>query len=352
MRAGSILQRRLQSGCSWLEEENRTLRVKDLYMWKLSICLLVMLSLFSAAGLYVASASGPAEIEVLDNRFVIKAEGNTGTPRCVFFVPHSNETIGASAARNIVQNWSHAALYQLRPCNSDVKAAMEGSGVTGNDPYDRYLYFSFDRLWYSIDPNRIYTPRGIDREILLFGDGKWGRKVDLGGCAMVPAGVKSAVSNAAKGIINAIGIGSVGPSCPAVVAVHNNTPTEEGDLETFSFLWYKNGGPCSNEVEKRDGDACIYEGDAPNRDNLILVTRFEDFQYLAKDGRFNIVLMRTPAPGAEGDDGSLSVYCGQKGIRYINVEARYMDRTSEENIRNGEYQGRMLQLVRQMVEAR
>jgi len=304
-----------------------------------------------AAGLYAAQADGAKEVRIMDNRFVVEGKGNTGSPGCVFFVPHSNEKIGASAAEDMVRSWSDAGLYMLKPCNSDVKAAMESAGVPGNDPYDRYLYFSCDRLWYSIDPNRIYTPRGVEREILLFGDGKWGRRVDLSGCAMVPARVKSAVSKAAEGIVNAIGIGSGGPSCPALVAVHNNTPTEEGDLETFSFLWYKDSGPCCDEVEKRDGRACIYEGDAPNRDNLILVTRFEDFQYLVKDGRFNIVLMRTPAPGAEGDDGSLSVYCGQKGIRYVNVEARYMDKTADGNVKNGEYQRRMLQLIRQMVEA-
>ncbi|MHC9540299.1 MAG: hypothetical protein AB9903_12345 [Vulcanimicrobiota bacterium] len=312
--------------------------------------LIILLAGVTLFGLRTAQGSGTHEISLLGNRYIVEESGNTGSPECIFFVPHFNEKIGAEASEEMVRRWNKAAVCVLRSCNADVENAMKRDHIPFNDPAERYLYFSFNSQWYSIDPNRIYTGRGVEREILLFRDGRWERKAALDSSVTVPPQVSQAVQKAAAEILAAIGIAK--PSHPAVVAVHNNSPTAPGDLETFSFLWYKEKGPCHNEVEKKDGIPCIYEGDPSHRDNLILVNRFEDFQYLRKDGRFNILLMHTPVPGKEGDDGSLSVYCGQRGIRYVNVEARHMGNTSEMDKESREYQSRMLKLIRKMIETR
>ncbi|MGV8123536.1 MAG: hypothetical protein AB2L14_27605 [Candidatus Xenobiia bacterium LiM19] len=332
------------------EEDKTVIQGNDLIMHKTMIFLIILLAGAALFGPRTAQGSGTQEIRLLDNCYNVEASGNTGSPECIFFVPHFNEKIGTEASEEIVRGWNKAAVYVLRPCNADVENAMKRDHIPFNDPAERYLYFSFNSQWYSIDPNRIYTGRGVEREILLFRDGRWERKAALDSSVTVPAQVNQAVQKAGEAILAAAGIAK--PSPPAVVAVHNNSPTRPRDLETFSFLWYKEKGPCHHEVEKKDGIPCIYEGDPSHWDNLILVNRYEDFQYLRKDGRFNIVLMHTPAPGKEGDDGSLSVYCGQRGIRYVNVEARHMGTTSLMDKESREYQYRMLKLIRKMIETR
>lgn len=312
--------------------------------------LIILLACAALIGMHPAQGSGTHEIRLLNNRYIVEASGNTSSPECIFFVPHFNEKIGAEASREMVRRWNKAAVYVLRPCNADIENAMKRDHIPFNDPAERYLYFSFNSKWYSVDPNRIYTGRGVEREILLFRDGRWERKAALDSSVTVPAQVNQAVQKAADAILAAIGITK--PSHTTIVAVHNNSPTGPRDLKTFSFLWYKEKGPCCDEVEKKNGIPCIYEGDPSHWDNLILVNRLEDFQYLRKDGRFNIVLLHTPAQWEEGDDGSLSVYCGQQGIRYINVEARHMGNTSLMDKESREYQYRMLKLIRKMIETR
>ncbi|MDQ7827061.1 MAG: hypothetical protein RDV48_29965 [Candidatus Eremiobacteraeota bacterium] len=291
------------------------------------------------------------EIPLLDCRFVLEARGNTRSPRCIFFVPHPNEKNGASAAGDLVKDWDSAALYVLRPSNlSDIEKAMARDKIPQNSPAGRYLYFSWKGRWYAIDPNRIYTPRGVAGELLVHESHRWMKAGERKNKEAVPAQVTRAVKSAAEKIIAALGIEKKSPSPVTIVAVHNNSPTAPGDLESFSFLWYKAGGPCEKEVERREGSPCLHEGDPARCDNLILVNRFEDFQYLRKDGRFNVLLMAATEEGREGDDGSLSVYCGSKGIRYVNVEAQHMNKSRVQNEDSRIYQRSMLQLVRKMVE--
>jgi hypothetical protein len=225
---------------------------------------------------------------------------------------------------------------------------MKRDSVCKNDPPERYLYFSYQGQWYAIDPNRIYTRRGIERELLLFRDSRWIAVKELKDNTAIPEIVKDTVGKAAAQILTRTGINGKGKHPEAVVAVHNNTPTEEGSLETFSLLWYRAGGPCHIDVAKSNGTACIYEGDPAGIDNFMLVNTPEDFYAIKRDGRFNVVLLDSCPEGSDRDDGSLSVWCGRKGLRYINVEARYMP-SGDENRICMEYQFEMLELVRKVV---
>jgi hypothetical protein len=88
-----------------------------------------------------------------------------------------------------------------------------------------------------------------------------------------------------------------------VIAVHN---TDE-DYSVNSFL---DGG---SEVS---GAAAVHVVPGEARHDFLLVTRREAWDFLVDRG-FNVVLQAPNLP----DDGSLSVYCADAGVDYINVEA-------------------------------
>ncbi len=316
----------------------------------LSLLLLIFLTVSPASP---EGMQGTDEIPIFNNRFKIEAYGNTVSPRFVFISPHYNEQIGAEAARRLVESWKdpgEAVLYRVRPCNSGVEEAMKRDSVLWNDPPGRYLYFSFENRWYCIDPNRIFTERGIEQQIILWKDGNWVTRKDAKKGITVPAAVLDEVEGATGKLLISTGIEGKKGHPEAVVAVHNNSPTAGGSLETFSFLWYMKGGPCFNEIEGADGTSCIYEGDREHIDNLFLVNRREDFEYIRRDGRFNVALFKSHLGEPDSDDGSLAAYCGRRGLRYINIEVQHMNKAQEVNGKNGEYQYAMLQLLRKMLK--
>jgi hypothetical protein len=317
-----------------------------------SIALLILLFASLLMGASSAAFPGTDEIRVFNNRFVIEAYGNRTAPRFIFIAPHYNESIGAAAARELVENWGdprEAVFYRTRPCNSMVEEAMHRDGGEENDPPGRYLYFSLEKQWYCIDPNRIFTRRGIETELNLREGSEWVAKKNLKKESAIPSTVYDEVERAAGQILTSTGIEGNSRGPEAVVAVHNNSPTGAGNLDSFSLLWYKAGGPCYGEVAREGDIPCIYEGDPENIDCLFLVNRREDFCSIKKDGRFNVVLFKSLLDDPNSDDGSLAVYCERKGLRYINVESQHMNGVKGMNDKNRNYEYAMLELVRQVL---
>jgi hypothetical protein len=95
-------------------------------------------------------------------------------------------------------------------------------------------------------------------------------------------------------------------SAKLIVALHNNTPG------ALSILSYKKGGSECGATRE------VYDAPGKDPDDFFLVTESAHYEGLKKRG-FNVVLQKAQAP----DDGSLSVYCGRKGMAYINVEAGF-----------------------------
>lgn len=301
---------------------------------------ILLLAFFS---LIAAPACHGTEIPIFDNAFMIETYGDPEGASYVFFVPHCNEQNGVQAARSVLGHWNcsgKAVLHVLRNCNERVEDAMKKCSVGYGDPPGRYLYFSFQGRWYSIDPNRIYTRAGISRGLLCYDGKAWLRREDLRDRSVVPEEVIDAVEKASLKILACIGIDNCKRG--AVVAVHNNTPTEAGSLDSFSMRWYENGGPCEGEVARDErGNLSAWEGDPSHLDNLFLVNRAGDFQAVKRERIYNVALL---ASGGT-DDGSLSVLCTRKGIRYINVEAQHMNRNQEMNEESINYQKGMLRLL-------
>lgn len=92
-----------------------------------------------------------------------------------------------------------------------------------------------------------------------------------------------------------------------VIALHNNTN------KFYSVESYIAGGEYEAEADT------TYQGKVRDMDDFYFVTDQKIFDMLAT-GKYHVVLQ---AEQTLTDDGSLSVYCAQHGIPYINVEAQH-----------------------------
>ena len=93
----------------------------------------------------------------------------------------------------------------------------------------------------------------------------------------------------------------------AVIALHNNTD------QRYAATSYLSGAELAQDAAHVSLEAGV------DPDDFFFVTQQGLFEAL-KAAKFNVVLQdnRTVT-----DDGSLSVYCGQQGIPYVNVEAEH-----------------------------
>jgi len=182
---------------------------------------------------------------------------------------HDNENTAAVAGRIIAMNYG-GQYYEL---------IHRG---------DRNIAFVFDEDSIFIDPNRIYTDAGIWQQMaknesedsLLFME-----------IAMWRDSLLSILNLNERSL---------------VIALHNNTN------QFYSLLSYTSGGEFENEADT------TFEGKIRDMDDFYFVTDRHIFELLSK-GRYHVVLQDNELMT---DDGSLSVYCGQLGIRYVNVEAQ------------------------------
>lgn len=142
---------------------------------------------------------------------------------------------------------------------------------------------------FTIDPNRIFSEAGIERDLKQFSffSPEMAREIKSFSVAYLER------IKLAKGA--------------TVIAVHNNT---DGGFSLDSYL--KGGSESEAAAE-------VFHGPGWDPDDFILVTNPDHFRAL-KELRFNVVLQDN---GRAPDDGSLSVYCGKEGIDYFNVEAEF-----------------------------
>ena len=153
----------------------------------------------------------------------------------------------------------------------------------------RNLSFLFGEDSIHIDPNRIYTDTGVWLQL-----------------------EKNKVSDTAAFELIAFWRDSLLTSLriserQLVIALHNNT------ANNYSFKSYQPGEIYADEAQASK------RGSVRDKDDFFFVTDPEQYLRLSK-GRYNVVLQSTETLT---DDGSLSVYCGQLGIPYINVEAQH-----------------------------
>ena len=151
----------------------------------------------------------------------------------------------------------------------------------------RRITYNINRKKYSVDPNRIYTNKGRQKTIQ-----PWWRFF-----------TKHALTQA-KHLSDEI-LTMISPY-QIIVSMHNNTDVN------YSIKSYLPG-----ESESQN-TADVFISEAWDPDDFIYTTDQRFFDYL-KGKNVNVILQDN---NGYVNDGSLSVYCGKKGIPYINIEAQ------------------------------
>jgi hypothetical protein len=178
--------------------------------------------------------------------------------------------------------------YSERTCVAAAKQALVGRGgriIQLVHSGGRNISFTLSGTRYAFDPNRIFTEGGAQASLKAIG-----KKYSL-------EALKATRAFSAE-ILRRLH----GP----IVALHNNTPG------ALSIKSYSPGGQYAASV------ADVYEESGMDPDDFLFTTSRSIFSR-AVEGKINAALqVRNRIP----DDGSLSVYCGQRGIAYVNVEAQ------------------------------
>lgn len=152
---------------------------------------------------------------------------------------------------------------------------------------DRYLQFQYRGSVYEIDPNMIFTEAGIAKTLSR-------------NQKNIPVELRQQIKLFADSLL--LQFIDSGQKKNYVVAIHNNS------AEQFSVLSYRDASKAK----------ALHIEASEDIDDFLIVTDSTDFTYF-KNMSLNVVWQN---PAIE-DDGSLSVYCQQHHIPYINIEAEH-----------------------------
>jgi len=156
-----------------------------------------------------------------------------------------------------------------------------------NHNQTRRIHFNVNRKRYSVDPNRIYTEEGRKKTIK-----PWWR--------LFLKDAKTQAEHLSNEILNLIS------PYKTIVSMHNNT-----DVNYSIKSYLPKGGEAKNTAQ-------VYISEKWDADDFIYTTERRFYDYL-KAKNVNVILQDNEK---YVNDGSLSVYCGEKGIPYINIEAQ------------------------------
>ena len=187
----------------------------------------------------------------------------------VFINLHDDEITSVDAAKRVLEE--HGGLL-----------------IEVENKAQRNIRFKLDRYFYKVDPNRIFSPEGIKKSLEQLGRTS-GKAVDE-------------VEKLGQRIIRLIP-----EKAKCVIALHNNTP------DFFSVTEYAPGNKRSVDCKK------VYINAEQDADDFFLTTDNSLYEKLADKG-YNTILQDNKYCT---EDGSLSVYCGKKNIRYVNCETEH-----------------------------
>ncbi len=154
--------------------------------------------------------------------------------------------------------------------------------------HNRNIRFRLKGKYYTFDPNRMFSREGITQTLTHF------RRIS-------PDAIKE-IEKLAQRILQFI---PENPSC--VIALHNNT---EGRFGVNSYL---SGEPISINAKK------VFENPEQDPDDIFFTTDSILYQRLSRQ-KFNTIWQDNENARR---DGSLSVYCGERNIRYVNCETQH-----------------------------
>lgn len=163
---------------------------------------------------------------------------------------------------------------------------------------ERSVSFRLNDSTFTIDPNRIFTPTGVDATLARHGGSS-------------PAS-RAAVRSFADDLLSRLDLEAV----PLIVTVHNNSD------DRYSVLSYSDeAGPLATDAR------FVHVAGDEDPDDFYFVTSDVLYNALRQTGA-NVVMQDNDLVE---DDGSLSVLAGIRGMDYVNVEAQHghLDRQRE-----------------------
>jgi hypothetical protein len=187
----------------------------------------------------------------------------------VFINLHDDEVTSVDAAKRVLEEYG-------------------GVLIEVENNAKRNIHFKLDRYFYKVDPNRIFSEEGIKKSLEQLGRAS-GKAVDE-------------AEKLGQRIIQLIP-----EEAKCIIALHNNTP------DFFSVTEYTPGNKRSVDCRK------VFINTEQDPDDFFLTTDNSLYEKLADKG-YNTILQDN---NHCTDDGSLSVYCGKKNIRYVNCETEH-----------------------------
>ena len=152
----------------------------------------------------------------------------------------------------------------------------------------RNIRFRLRGRYYTFDPNRMFSKEGIEQSLTQFNRSS-----------------KEAIREIEKFGQRVLEFIPENPSC--VIALHNNTPGR------FGVNSYLPGESIAGNARK------VYENPKEDPDDIFFTTDSVLYHRLSSE-KFNTIWQDNIRARR---DGSLSVYCGERGIRYVNCETEH-----------------------------
>ena len=207
--------------------------------------------------------------QLAENTIPIRIQQYGDKNDIVFINLHDDEVTSVDAARRILEEYG-------------------GMLIKIENNAQRNIRFRLGQFTYMVDPNRIFSKEGIKKSL-----GQLGRTSD------------KAIDEASKFGERILEIVPAQVEC--IIALHNNTPGQ------FSAIEYAPGN-------KRASDSkIVFINPEQDADDFFLTTDNELYEKLADKG-YNTILQDNKNCA---EDGSLSVYCGKKNVRYVNCETEH-----------------------------
>lgn len=207
--------------------------------------------------------------KIAQTTFTVKIQQYGEGNDYVFINLHDDEETSVEAAKQILQE--HGGLL-----------------IEVENNLQRNLRFRVGNYFYRVDPNRIFSTNGIKKSMEQLGRSS--------------AKAISEVEKFGQYLLSLLP-GDAG----CIIALHNNTPG------LFSANDYVAGNNRTAESKK------VYINPAEDSDDFFLTTDKYLYEQLADKG-YNTILQDNKNCT---EDGSLSVYCGKKSIRYVNCETEH-----------------------------
>ena len=195
----------------------------------------------------------------------IEREYADGSTSIAFIHLHANETTALNAVRQFLERNKGSLFYVKHREERNISLVLNDS------------VFQFD-------PNRMFTSAG--------------RKAHL---SPYSAAADSVVKMFANEIVSEL------HSYHMIISVHNNTSSN------FSISSYKKGGEFESEASR------VYINRKMDEDDFVFTTDENIFDKCRKQ-KLNVVLQDNVR---RTDDGSLSVYCSNVRLFYVNIEAEF-----------------------------